>query len=78
MDAHPGEGGDIGDLEQFLSISSDGTDSVVRISSSGGFAGGTFDPSAVDQTITLMGVDLGDDSAQAIRDLLSSGQLLAD
>ena len=78
VDAHPGEGGDIGDLEQFLSISSDGTDSVVRISSSGGFAGGTFDPSAVDQTITLMGVDLGDDSAQAIRDLLSSGQLLAD
>ncbi|MCB1845038.1 MAG: type I secretion C-terminal target domain-containing protein, partial [Halioglobus sp.] len=78
VDANPGEGGDIGDLDQFLNITSDGTDTVVRVSSSGGFAGGSFDPAAVDQTITLIGVDLGDDSAQAIRDLLSSGQLLTD
>jgi len=78
VDAHTGEGGDIGNLEQYLSISSDGTDSVVRISSTGGFVDGSFDPSAMDQSITLLGVDLGDDSAQAIRDMLNSGQLQAD
>ena len=78
VDAHPGDAGEIGDLDHFLNISSDGTDSVVHISTSGGFSDGLFDPAAVDQSIVLAGVDLGDDSAQAIRDLLSSGQLIAD
>ncbi|MCR9103645.1 MAG: type I secretion C-terminal target domain-containing protein, partial [Gammaproteobacteria bacterium] len=78
VDATPGSGGDIGDLDRFINISSDGTDSFVQISSSGGFTDGNFDPSAVDQSITLVGVDLGNDSTQAIRDLLSSGQLQTD
>ncbi|MDZ7785193.1 MAG: type I secretion C-terminal target domain-containing protein [Halioglobus sp.] len=77
-DATPGEGGDIGNLDHFLNVSSDGTDTVVRVSTSGGFTDGNFDAAAVDQTIMLAGLDLGNDSAQAIRDLLSSGQLLAD
>jgi len=77
-DAAVGPASEIGNLDQFLNIASDGADTVVRISSSGGFSGGQFDPGAVDQEITLAGIDLGDDSAQAIRDLLSSGQLITD
>ncbi|MDX1733557.1 MAG: type I secretion C-terminal target domain-containing protein, partial [Halioglobus sp.] len=78
VDATPGEGDDIGDLDRFLNVTSNGSDSVLRISSDGGFTDGVFDPGAVDQTITLVGVDLGSDSAQAIRDMLSSGQLQAE
>ena len=78
VDANPGIGDDIGDLDRFLNIASDGTDSVVRISTAGGFTDGVYDPSAVDQEIVLAGIDLGDDSAQAIRNLLNSGECEAD
>jgi Ca2+-binding RTX toxin-like protein len=53
------------------------TNTLVQISSGGGFTGGNFDPSQVDQTILLQGVDLtgiGDD--QAIIDALMSGSNL--
>jgi len=68
----------IGDLEEFLNVSLDGTDTVVSISSTGGFVDGVYDASAVDQTITLLDVDFGNDSAAAIKSMLDSGQLITD
>jgi hypothetical protein len=70
----------IGDLEQYLHVSTaeNGVDTVVSISTGGGFAYGGYDASAVDQTITLLGVDLGTDSIAAIQDLLSNNQLITD
>jgi len=68
----------IGDLEEFLSVSLEGSNTVISISSDGGFTDGVYDASAVDQTITLLGVDLGSDSAAAIKSMLDAGQLITD
>jgi hypothetical protein len=74
-----GSGGDAGNLTEFLSVTSDGTDTVIEVSSNGGFAGG-YDSNAVDQIITLEGVDLvsGQDQNSVIQGLLDAGKLITD
>jgi T1SS-143 domain-containing protein len=72
----------LGNLESYLHFEVSGSNTVVHVSSSGGFAGG-YNPSATDQSITLNGVDLslggtlGSDQ-QVIQDLLSKGKLITD
>ena len=68
-------------LSNYLHFDKVGDSTVVQISSTGGFAGGAYNPSAVDQRITVVGVDLvGSFSSdqQVIQDLLSRGKLLSD
>ncbi|WP_432474290.1 retention module-containing protein [Amphritea sp. HPY] len=91
-DGLPGSDGDILDLSEllvgeddnlteFLHFSSDGTDSVLHISSSGGFTGGELDTNVVDQVIEFNGVDLvGDLTTQndIIDNLMQSGNLITD
>ncbi|HEY7775577.1 MAG TPA: type I secretion C-terminal target domain-containing protein, partial [Kineobactrum sp.] len=72
-----GEKAEGADLINYLSISSDGTDTVIDISVSGGFnAGGA----PIDQTITLEGIDLvgTSDLATVIQGMLDSGKLSVD
>ncbi|WP_323002844.1 retention module-containing protein [Denitromonas sp.] len=72
----------LGNLESYLHFEVSGSNTVVHVSSTGGFAGG-YNPSATDQSITLNGVDLslggtlGSDQ-QVIQDLLSKGKLITD
>ncbi|PLW86025.1 hypothetical protein C0029_06110 [Halioglobus japonicus] len=63
-------------LENYLNITSDGTNTVIEIASSG-FSSG-YDAAEVDSTITLLNVDLGNDTAAAIAELLSNQQLNVD
>jgi surface adhesion protein len=79
-----GETTDAVNLTSFLHFSQSGTDAVVQVSSSGGFAGG-FNAGAIDQTITLQGqwADLTASGAlssdqQIIQDLLTKGKLITD
>lgn len=67
-----------GSLSNYLHIESSGGNTVVQVSSTGGFTSGNFNAAAVDQTITLAGVDLmgGQASEQVIQDLLSRGKLI--
>ena len=68
-------------LSNYLHFDKVGDSTVVQISSTGGFADGTYNPTAVDQRITVVGVDLvGSFSSdqQVIQDLLSRGKLLSD
>ena len=75
---------DIGNLANYIDIAS-GADTVIRISSAGGFAGGTYVAGQEDQRITLTGVDLfgalgvapGNDSA-VIQELLNRQKLIVD
>jgi Ca2+-binding RTX toxin-like protein len=71
---------DAGNLADYLHFELAGTDTVLAVSSRGGFAGG-FDSGAVDQVITLSHVDLiggfGSDN-QVLNDLLARGKLLAE
>ncbi|WP_374339779.1 type I secretion C-terminal target domain-containing protein, partial [Leeia sp.] len=71
----------IGNLNNYLHFEKVGTDTVVHISSSGGFSGG-FNASLDDQRIVLTGVDLTNAGAQAdpaiIQDLLTRGKLITD
>ncbi|MDR0212775.1 MAG: type I secretion C-terminal target domain-containing protein, partial [Comamonas sp.] len=69
-------------LGKYLSFSKEGNDTVLRISSSGGFNhedSGSF-TSQVDQQITLQGVDLlnGSSSEDLVRQMLSDGRLKVD
>jgi len=71
-----------GNLTSFLHFAKVGSDTVIQISSSGGFSGG-FNPGAIDQSITLQGVDLTaagtlSTDQQIIQDLLSKSKLLVD
>jgi Ca2+-binding RTX toxin-like protein/Mg-chelatase subunit ChlD len=71
-----------GNLTSFLHFAKVGGDTVIQISSGGGFSGG-FNPGAIDQTITLQGVDLTASGSlstdqQIIQDLLSKQKLLVD
>ena len=53
----------------------------IEISSSGGFTGGVYAAGAVDQTITLTGVDLKGaftTDSQIINDLLTRNKLVVD
>ncbi|HEX6706466.1 MAG TPA: immunoglobulin-like domain-containing protein [Albitalea sp.] len=69
-----------GNLGNYLHFSVSGSDTVVEISSTGGFSGG-YSAGAVDQVITITGVNLvgafANDS-QVINDLLKRGKLLTD
>ena len=72
-----------GTLADYLNITAVGSDTVIEVSSSGGFSGG-YDVNQVDTTITLTDVDLTgglDPNTQLdtiIQNLLSSGQLITD
>jgi hypothetical protein len=75
-------GVDPGNLSDYLHFETSGSDTVIQISSSGGFSGG-YSAGVTDQTIILNGVDLtggGTLSAdqQIIQDLLSKGKLITD
>jgi Ca2+-binding RTX toxin-like protein len=79
-----GETDDAVNLTNFLHFAQSGSDVVIQVSSSGGFAGG-FNAGAVDQTITLQGqwADLTASGAfssdqQIIQDLLTKGKLITD
>nr|WP_259372163.1 Ig-like domain-containing protein [Caldimonas mangrovi] len=68
-------------LSNYLHFDKVGDSTVVQISSTGGFSGGTYNPTAVDQRITVVGVDLVgsfSNDQQVIQDLLSRGKLLSD
>ncbi|KAB2965617.1 type I secretion C-terminal target domain-containing protein, partial [Zoogloea sp.] len=73
----------VGNLDSYLHFERSGTDTVVHISSNGGYTGGTFNAGATDQKIVLQGVDLTNSGAlsndtQIIQDLLTKGKLSAD
>ncbi len=70
-----------GTLTNYLHFEQSGTDTVIQISSAGGFTGGAYSAGATDQTITLNGIDLvgtyGTD-ANIIQNLLNQGKLITD
>jgi hypothetical protein len=69
-----------GNLANSLHFSSVGGNTVVEISSTGGFAG-SYTPAAVDQVITLTGLNLVgsfSNDQQVINDLLQRGKLVTD
>ena len=69
-----------GNLSNYLHFSVSGSDTVVEVSSTGGFSGG-YSAGAVDQVITLTGVNLvagfANDNA-VLSDLLKRGKLVTD
>ena len=77
-----------GNLQQYLDFDTTSTpgSTVIRISSGGTFAGGTYSAAAEDQRITLQGVDLrtalglgvGATDNQIITELLNRGKLVTD
>ena len=72
--------GSTGNLSSFLHFEQSGSDTVVRISTTGGFSGG-YVPNQEDHTILLQGVDLiGGFSTdqQVIQDMLNKGKLITD
>ncbi len=76
-------GANPGNLGSYLHFEKAGADTVVHISSTGGYTGGTFSAGATDQKIVLQGVDLTNSGAlstdaQIIQDLLTKGKLSAD
>ncbi|MCX7218525.1 MAG: type I secretion C-terminal target domain-containing protein, partial [Burkholderiales bacterium] len=72
---HASGNGNLGDYLHFVKT---GNDTVVHISSTGGFAGG-FSAAKDDQVITLSNVLLtGADDAAIINDLLAKGKLIVD
>ncbi|GAB5451585.1 MAG: Calx-beta domain-containing protein [Halioglobus sp.] len=75
-----GPGNSVGNLLEYLHVTEDAGNTVLHISSEGGFSGGVFDAGEVNQTITLQGVDLvgGNAVADVIEDMLSSGRLITD
>ena len=76
-----GEHSDQGNLANFLHFSVSAGSTKIEISSSGGFAGGTYSAAAVDQTITLSGVDLKGsftNDNQIINDLITRNKLVVD
>ncbi len=78
-------GSGIGNLSNYLDIVTSGADTVVRVSSTGGFTGGTYIAGAHDHTIALSGTDLfaaygvapGNDSA-VLQELLNRSKLIVD
>jgi len=70
-----------GNLTNYLHFSTTaGGDTLIQISTDGKFSGGTFNATAVDQTITLSGVNLvgSNNDAQVIADLMNRGKLITD
>ncbi|MCZ4305055.1 VCBS domain-containing protein, partial [Zoogloeaceae bacterium G21618-S1] len=72
---------DAGNLADFLHFESSGGNTIVHVSSSGGFSGG-YNAGNADATITLDGVNLFSgglsSDQQVIQDLLSKGKLITD
>jgi Ca2+-binding RTX toxin-like protein len=70
-----------GNLTSYLHMSLSGADTLIQISSAGGFASG-FNAGAIDQTIVLQGVDLTGagtrSDLQIIQDLLTRSKLVVD
>ena len=78
-----GESQASGNLGNYLHFEKAGADTVVHVSSTGGYTGGTFVAGATDQKIVLQGVDLTNSGAlssdtQIIQDLLLKGKLHTD
>ena len=72
-----------GNLGNYLHFEKSGADTVVHVSTNGGYTGGSFVAGATDQKIVLQGVDLTNSGAlsndtQIIQDLLTKGKLSAD
>ncbi|MEO6409614.1 MAG: Calx-beta domain-containing protein, partial [Burkholderiaceae bacterium] len=73
-------------LSHYLDINFSGGDTVIRVSSTGGFAGGVYAASAEDQEIVLKGVDLGvqlglgagASEAAMLNEMVSKGKLLTE
>ncbi|WP_355660996.1 retention module-containing protein [Halomonas salifodinae] len=66
------DGATEGTIASYLHAEADGDDTVLHISTSGGFTDGNFDETAVDQTIILKGVEF---SESLVDDMLQNGQL---
>ncbi|MBS1158938.1 MAG: tandem-95 repeat protein, partial [Proteobacteria bacterium] len=72
-------------LTDYIDIVTSGSNTVIRVSSGGGFAGGTYAAATEDERITLTGVDLyntygvtaGDD-ATLIQTMINNGKLKVD
>ena len=69
-------------LDEYLYFEESGGNTIVHISSTGGFTDGVYDASAEDQTIEITGVDLtngfGGDQMAIIQDLMDRGKLMGD
>ena len=75
---HSGAGAN---LTSYLHFALSGSDTVISISSSGGFTGGVYNPTAVDERITLTSVNLVgsfSNDAAIINDLLTRNKLVVD
>ncbi|MDR1994979.1 MAG: type I secretion C-terminal target domain-containing protein [Azonexus sp.] len=69
----------IGNLADYLHFEKSGSNTIIHISSGGGFAGGGFDVTLVDQQIVLQNTNLaGGNDLQIIQNLLNQGKLLTD
>ena len=75
----------IGNLLQYLNFTVAGGTTTINVSSSGGFAGGTYAAGAEDQRIVLTGVDLyavtgaaNGNETQLLQRLLANGTLVVD
>jgi Ca2+-binding RTX toxin-like protein len=73
----------IGNLLDYLNIQVSGADTVINVSSTGGFTGGTYSAGAEDQRIVLTNVNLftatgtGNEGA-LIQEMLKNGSLIVD
>jgi VCBS repeat-containing protein len=74
-----------GNLLNYIDVSVSGGNTTLRISSTGGFSGGTYSAAAEDQRIVLTGVDLyaatgvtAGNEAELLRRMLSNGTLVVD
>jgi len=75
----------IGNLLNYLDININGANTEIRISSTGGFSGGTYSAAAEDQRIVLTGVNLytatgavAGNETDLIQRLLANGSLVVD
>ena len=73
----------VGNLLDFLDIAVVGPDTVIRVSSTGGFTGGTYNAAQEDQRIVIAGLNLFTTTGTAneidlINNLLVNGRLLVD
>ncbi|MGL5632985.1 MAG: type I secretion C-terminal target domain-containing protein, partial [Azovibrio sp.] len=75
--------GSVGNLSDYLHFEQSGNDTVIHISSTGGFKSGYDNGSQEDQTIVLQNVDVTEAGAystdnEIIRQLLDHGKLIVD
>ena len=70
-------GTDVGNLTNYIHFETSGSNTIVQISSTGGFSSG-YSASVVDQRITLEGVSLTGTDQAIIQSLLTNGKLVTD